>query len=325
MGETAEAVQAALGALQRVSATVTGERGRRASVVALVLRSVAEAVAEGDSREFLARRAGAEVERLPGGPEQSMLRRLLGAGIDVGPIAEVLSDYAAGLEESRRLEEASAVIDLAVELAPSCAEIALRAGRIARLEGDRERALARYRRAAELDVAGGCLARLAAVGEAAIAEDPGRALTVAKRAAVRAGDSEAAAVALEERSRVRRTSGDRNGATRDLAVAAACFSDPIDRARLAHRLADMYSAAGDPLAARESLVVALAIGDPSQRGHARARLHGIARDLGDQVGMRRWRSFTPPPMVSLSGRVSKVGEESAAGRVARWRERLTAE
>jgi tetratricopeptide (TPR) repeat protein len=320
---SSQAVEAAVGALQRVSETTPGERGRRASVVALVLRTVEDSAAAGESGDFLRRRAGAELDRLPKGAERALLRRILKAALaDRGIVAGLLSDLAAGLDESRRLEEAGAVIELAAALAPDRADIALRAGRIARLQGDADSALALYRRASELDGAGGSVARLAAVGEAAITADPERALAMAVREAVVAGDQEAAAVGLEERARVRRARGYRTGAVRDLLMAGVRYADPVDRARTAHQLADLFVAANDPLAAREALLFALRSGDSTQREHAQARLHAVSRDIGDQVGMRRWRSFRRPALVSLSARPNAVTGKSAAAGLARWRARL---
>ena len=96
----------------------------------------------------------------------------------------------------------------------------------------------------------------------------------------------------------------------------------LDRARVAHLLADVYVACGDSLAAREALLLALSSGDRSQRDHARARLHAVCRDLGDQLGSRRWRSFERPALVSMSVRPGAPHPESAAPLVIRWRERM---
>jgi tetratricopeptide (TPR) repeat protein len=228
--------------------------------------------------------------------------------------------YAGELEGGRRLPEADAVLGLARGLEPESAEIALHAGRIARKQGDRERALELYRAARDLDAAGGGIARLAAIGEAVVSARPERALSGALRAALRAGDREAAAVALEERARLRRGRGARRAAARDLCVAAVRFADPVDRARVAHQLADLCVAGDDPLAAREALLLALALGDATQKDHARGRLHTVSRDLGDQVGTRRWRSSRPPALTSLSARPGAPLAASAAPLIGRWRE-----
>jgi hypothetical protein len=318
-----QALQAAAGALQRISDETPGERGRRASVVALVLVSLEAVVAGREAGTFLARRAEKEMDRLSDGAERAILERLLRSGGCGGEVvSELLRDYGAGLEEARRLPEAEAVIGLARELAPERADLALMAGRLARLQGNVETALSLYRTASELDGNSGTIARLAAVGEAAISDAPEGVLGLAIRGSIRTGDQEAAAVGLEERARVRRAAGDRGGAARDLSFAAARYADPVDRARVAHELADLFVACGDTHAAREVLFFALEFGDRTQRDHARSRLHTVSRELGDQVGMRRWRSFKPPALVSLSSNRTIPVERSAAPAIARWRERM---
>lgn len=322
----AHALHAAAGALQQISDTTPGERGRRAGVVALVLRAVEAALARGEETSFLLLRAEVEVAGLPAGVERAHLRRILRVPTDAAGegVAEVFVEYACELEGTRRLAEAEAVLRLARSVAPEDALVALHAGRVARKSGDGEGALTLYRVARELDATGGSVARLAAVGEAVVSRDAERELGRAIRAAVRTGDAEAAAVGLEERAQLRRRRGARRAAARDLAAAAVRFTDPVDRARVAHRMADLFVAVDDALAAREALFLALAVGDPSQREHARGRLHTVSRDLGDQVGMRRWRSFQPQSLVSLSSRPTERPAVSAAPRVARWRERLGA-
>jgi len=329
MATFSRAVQTAADALQTLSDANPGERGRRASVVALVLRAVDRASGGEAVCGFWVRRAEQEVERLPAGAERALLRRLLllaeasGAGEGRAPLADALVEYACALEEGRRLPEADAVVSLAWAIAPVDPRVALHAGRIARKAADRERALVLYRTARALDGEGGSLTRLAAIGEAVVSAEPERALSRRLREAVRAQDAEAAAVALEERARVRRGAGDRRGAARDLCFAAVRFSDPVDRARVAHRLADLCVADGDAPAAREALLLALAVGDASQKDHARSRLHAVSRDLGDEVGMRRWRSFNRPVLVSLSARPRRTAS-SMAPRLGRWRERVLA-
>ena len=160
------------------------------------------------------------------------------------------------------------------------------------------------------------------MGEAVVSADAAAALGRAMRRALRAGDAEAAAVALEERAAVRRAHGDRGGAARDLLIASCRYADPVDRARVAHALASLTLTAGDADAAREALQVALAWGDAPQRDHARARLHTLSRDLRDQVGMRRWRSFNRPPLVSMSAYRPSLTARTLAPRLLRWRETL---
>jgi tetratricopeptide (TPR) repeat protein len=323
MQTSSSAFKEAAGELQRIAESVPGERGRRASVVALVLGSVEAMAEEPAAVGFVRRRAEGEVGRLTASSERRALERILGGcGRGAAVMADSLEEYGAGLEAARRLEEAEAVVKLARTLAPERADLALRGARLCRLRGDRAGALELYATARRLDRGDGSIDRLAAVGEAVVADDAERALGVAIRESVRAGDAEAAAVGLEERSRLRRARGDRAGAGRDLVMAAARYRDAVDRGRVAHRLADLYVAAGDPHAARQALVFAQTSGDRTQRDHARARLHTVARDLGDEVGMRRWRSFARQSVVSLTSPARTTRAKSAAGDVARWQARV---
>jgi tetratricopeptide (TPR) repeat protein len=343
----AAAVHDTAGAFHLIADGATGERRRRADVGALVLRVVESCLGREPAHGFLSARAAAEVSRLPRGGERAILRRLLlladvpvaersgallaersGTALTQRPdaaLAGLLVDYACELESTQRLPEADAALALARAMVPGCAEAALHAGRVARRLGDPARALAFYAEARRLDGAEGEIARFASIGEAVVSGDPEGALGPAIRRAVRAGHGEAAAVGLEERARVRRAAGMRRGAIRDLCVAALRFADGIDRGRVAHEMADIAMTTGDLATAREALLLALACGAPSQREHARSRLHTMARNQGDRVGMRRWRSMAgPPALVSLApSRIS--GATSAAGPVlARLRERLDA-
>jgi len=351
MNSIATALQNAAGTLQSIAETTTGERAQRASVVALVLRCTEQILKGGSGSDFIARRVEGEVASLPRGSERSLLKRLSRLAVAAGAenaesegerLCETLVMYGCELERGRRMEEATAVLELARDLRPRDAEIALHSARVARLSGDREGALALYQRASDLDAGAGNIARLAAIGEAVVDAGAGniarlaaigeavvstqseRLLSAVIRKAIIAQDAEAAAVALEERALLRRARGDREGSARDLCFSAWRFQDPVDRARVAHRLADLFIAGGDPGAAREALLLALAIGDESQQEHARGRLHTVSRDLEDQVGQRRWRSFKRPPLVSLSARSRIAGGESAASRLAEWREAITA-
>ena len=329
MTSLAAAVQRASRALQEIADSTTGARQERAAAVALVLRGVEASIGGWGEGGFVRRRAAGQVAALPSGAERALLRRLLhlaesrgGAGVQ-GRVADALVDLAAELEVTRRLPEADAVMALARSAAPESAEVALHAGRIARKQGDRPRALELYRAARALDASSGSVGRLAEVGEAVLAESPERALGRVLRSALGAGDAEVAAVAQEERARLRRERGSRRAAARDLCIAAVRYPDAVDRARVAHQLANLCVAGDDPLAAREALLLALAVGDTTQREHARGRLHTVSRDLGDQVGMRRWRSFGRTAMVSLSSRPGAPVTVSAAPVLARWRERVT--
>ena len=317
------ALQAAAGALHRISASNPGERGRRASVVALVLQAIECLEKDVESAEFMLRRAEREIDAVESRAERSFLRRILVKVLEdeAAGVSSLLAEYAGALEEARRLAEADAVLSLARSLEPERAEIALRAARVARLQGQRNRALELYAVARELDRGDGAIARLSAIGEA-VAEESEAGLSRSIRESIVAGDHEAAGVGLEERGRLRRSRGDRSGAARDFAIAGARFTDSVDRARVGHLLADLHVANGDSLAAREALLLTLGTGDRSQRDHARARLHTVARDLGDQLGMRRWRSFERPALVSLSARPSGAPKESEATKLLRWRDRM---
>jgi hypothetical protein len=316
---------AAAGTLRRISETERGERALRAAAGALVL-AAAERVAAGGDDEFTLRRARREVDGLSRCAEKSILQRLLLAleeGADPARMATGLVAYACELERTRRLPEGDAAVTLAFVLDPSGCETALHAARLARKVGDRERALVLYCAARDLDRGCGVIARLAAVGEAVVSDAPERGLSRAIRRALDAGDAEAAAVGLEERAAVRRHAGDRRGAARDLCMAAARFTDAVDRARVAHELAGVVLASGDADGAREALLAAVTLGDAPQKDHARTRLHTLSRDLGDQVGMRRWRSFQRPALVSLSAyRAAPRSSRSLAPRLRRWREAL---
>ncbi|HEU0052372.1 MAG TPA: hypothetical protein VFQ39_04310, partial [Longimicrobium sp.] len=258
--------------------------------------------------------------------EKSILLRVLAvlgdAGLADARLAKPLVGYACELERTRRLPEADAAVSLALVVEGGNAATALHAARLARKLGERERALALYCAARDLDHGSGPIARLAEVGEAVVSADAERGLSRAVRRALRAGDAEAAAVGLEERAAVRRAAGDRKGAVRDLCLAALRYTDPVDRARVSHELAGATLAMGDAEAAREALLAALSWGDAPQKDHARVRLHTLSRDVGDQVGMRRWRSFTRPSLVSLSAYRPAPAATSIAPRLNRWREAL---
>src|SRR5690606_13305909 len=101
MHPTSQAIQEAAVVLQRISETTPGERGRRASLVALVLRAVERMLEGGVEAKFLGLRAKEEVEYGTAGSERALLLRLLRLGQEGGTyaVASVLSDYAGGLEE----------------------------------------------------------------------------------------------------------------------------------------------------------------------------------------------------------------------------------
>ncbi len=324
MTQTPHAALAATDTFRQISETERGERARRAAAGALVLCAV-ERAGEGAADEFTLRRAAAEVAALDPCAERTILMRIVRVLEDAAPasrLAGALVSYACELETTRRLPEANAAVSLAFALDGGSGATALHAARLARKLGDAERALALYCAARDLDGGNGQIARLAAIGEAVVSPGAEAALGRVVRRALMAGDAESAGVGLEERARLRRGRGDRKGAARDLAVAAARYTDPVDRARACHELAGATLAAGDVAAAREALLIALAWGDAPQKDHARTRLHTLARDGGDQVGMRRWRSFKRPPLVSLSAHRAAADGPSLAPRLLAWRESM---
>lgn len=324
MIQAARSAVAAKDVLRQISETERGERARRAAAGALVLRVVELAVTDAPD-EFTLLRAKAEVAGLEKSAEKSILLRVLRVLQDnapAGALSATLVSYACELEKTRRLPEAGAAITLALDLDEGRGSTALHAARLARKVGDRQRALVLYCAARDLDGGNGQIARLAAVGEAVVSDGAERLLGRVIRRALRAGDAECAAVGLEERATLRRAAGDAAGAARDLCVAAARYTDPVDRARAAHELAGTALALGDGAAARQALLVALAWGDAPQKDHARSRLHTLSRDLGDQVGTRRWRSFQRPSLVSLSAYRPKAAARSLAPRLLAWRESL---
>jgi tetratricopeptide (TPR) repeat protein len=303
-----------------------GAPAQAAAAGELVLRASRAVFDDVPGAAFLARRALAAAAGLPSGAARHALHALaceIALGAEPARASSLLVGHAALQEEAGQLAAAAEAAELALALNPADPEITLHAARIQRKLGRPEQALALYRRAGELADGAG-LVRLARIGEALVMAEPEPALAGCIREALRAGDGEASGVAYEERARIRRARGDRRGAATDLARAALRYRDRRDRGRSAHLLADVLVAAGDVGGAREALLAALHAGDDAQRAHARVRLHGLARDCGDRVGQRRWRSSARPGLVSLGTgrRPAHGGAASAAGLLARWRGRL---
>lgn len=294
--------------LRRSAERSEGERSGRAMAGALVLRALALRCSGAVGATFVLARAGQEVGALPAGPERRALRRLLqlsesgvspqrrpGAGVSgavlsaPATMASALLAYAAELERTDRLRAASVVLALAREARPEDPVLALHAGRIARKLGETDRARAYYGEVRGLDAPCGRFARLAGIGEALVSEHPASELGCAIRDAVQAGDAEAVAIGLEERARVLAKSGEYRAAQRDLVAAALRCTDPDDRARVLHRLADIATDLEDARLAREVLLLALGVGSALQRTRARGRLYDLSVELGDELGQRRWR------------------------------------
>lgn len=291
MRKIERAAWAASERLTRSAGSTDGrDRWRWAEAGGLVLRAISTAYAGAPGAHFLRSRAAAELSTLPSGPERRALHRLLEFTKEPGPgLSNALLIYAATLERKGRLEEADAAIRLACEASPDDPSLSLHAGRIARGLGDADRARASYARAKALDSPCGRFGRLAAIGEALLSESPERALSRAIRDAFNGGDAEAEAVGMEERAGVWLGLGDARAALRDLRAASIRYVDPSDRARVLHRIAEVAEAEGDRLGAREALLDAWRVGGRSRREHARERLYALSRELGDQLGMRRWR------------------------------------
>lgn len=260
---------------------------------------------------FPARRLRAAVASLPDPLEARLagqvVRSFAGESRDLPLGLSALVSWAGHLESRGRLHDAQQIVDVAVELSPLDPELALHAARIARKAGDHRRARRLYEDVERLDDGSGRFARLGRVGHAMISPEAERELGRVLRNALRAGETEAAALAQEARALERVARGDRVGALRDLLVAAVRFNDPADAGRIGHRVADLLVAARLPGVARRVLEVTAQVALPEQGRWARARLYDLARLSGDQVGLRRWRDDRQAGLVSLSLARSRPG------------------
>lgn len=297
-------------------------------LVLRVLRGRGDGV-DRDGGPFLVRRAVRDVAERAEGRERAVLSRVLEAGCsspasdgrDAPPFDEALLEWAGFLEARGRLPEAASVLDLARTRRPSDPVLLLHRARVARRAGRRERARRLYARLREGDGVPEHLVRMARIGAALLADDPEAELSTAVRAAVRAGDGEAAAVGLEARARVRRRCGDVAGAFRDYGCALLRFDDPVDRGRVGHELADLCLAERWTAAAREVLRAVERFAHPAQASRAASRLFALALSVGDEVGCRRWRSAGSSGLVSLAPSAAS-GEDAGPSRVDRWLRRL---
>jgi tetratricopeptide (TPR) repeat protein len=297
-------------------------RERELEVGALVLR------AAGERASFVVRRAVAAVAELDPGPVRRALRRAA-EGLVEGEEATLLSgllSYGAVLERHAVHEEAVAVYGAVMAARPEDACATLHTARAARKAGRRDEAMALYRRAA--DQAGGDprLLLVVRVGEALVSETAEAALTAVLRDARRGGHGEAVAIAREERARLRVASRRTGAALRDLAAAAVRYTDRIDRVRVLQRMAELLSARGDLLGAREALLAALEQADTAQRAHTVQRLRTIARAMGDELELRRSRGQGATSITTLTPLPSRrvAAAESLAPRIRRWRSLITA-
>lgn len=285
----------------------------------------------GSAADFLLRRWAGEVERLGSDREEAgamgrAIHPLRSWASGEGPArnaAASLVSWSAAAESRSRLSRASELLTLAARLLPEDAGLALRRGRVARKRGRTEDARAHYDRVGEFSESDSPLTRLADLGRALLADDPEAALGRVLREAVRAGDDETAGIALEERAGKRRSAGDPDGAVRDYGAAAIRFCDPVDRGRVLHAAADTLLAAGSLMAARDVLLAARSAGHPRQAGRADARLHGLATQMGDELGRRRWRASASPDLVSLGpAQARHPSRDASPGRAARHVDRL---
>jgi hypothetical protein len=287
----------------------------------LVLRAVA---AGGAGRAFLLRRARGAAMELPAGAESRLIRRVVEA-FDSGTSARergcTLLAWAGYVEARHRLGEAGRILELALRLEPTDGDLALHRARIARKAGDAGRAAALYERVRLGRSTAPHLDRMAEIGQALLAAEPEAALACAARGALAAGDPEAAAVAQEERARVRRATGRVGAALRSYATAAARFSDPVDRGRIGHEVADMLVAAGDADAARVVLLATARVAHPDQVERVWGRLGELSQAIGDELGARRWRGARPIGLVAL-GPPRHRSPAGASGRTARLERRL---
>jgi tetratricopeptide (TPR) repeat protein len=292
-------------------------RERELETGGLVLR----AATAGDA--FLVRRAASAVTDLEPSTARRALRRAVEGLVDgeAGALRTGLTAYGAALEQRGLHERATDVYRTAMRLWPGEAAMTLHAARAARRSGCRDEALLLYRQAGRECGGDTYMMLLVRIGEALVSEQPAEALTAVLRAARQAGNADAVAIAREERARLVPACQ----AVRDLAVAAARYPDRTDRVRVLHRMAELMTAHGDLLGAREVLLAALDQAGPAHRGHSVQRLRTVARVLGDELELRRSRGRgvgDGPVMLAPSRRQAPA--RSAAPRLRRWRSLLPA-
>lgn len=300
------------------------QREREIETGRLVERAVRLRLGGASGSDFVVRRAGADVASLASsGARRALLRAVeaLDGGVaGCGSLSGSLVSYGGVLERHREKAAAVAAYEAALAVRPEDPEVMLHAARAHRKAGNREQALALYGRVRERGE--GRLARFSSLGEALLCAEPEEALTRVL-SEVEPGDREVAAVALEERARVRRRASRWAAAVDDLIAAADFYDDRRDRLRVAHGLADLLLACGDMDAAREALAAALDLAVGDEQDHAVQRLRTVARAQGDELALRRWPPAGRSPLVSLMPppRTTR-GAASFAPRVQRWRDRL---
>jgi tetratricopeptide (TPR) repeat protein len=287
-------VAVALGLLATTGGTPS-VRERELDTGRLVLRASAEA------DPFMLRRAATAVRDL----EDSAARRALAraaSALAEGDRSELISGllvYGTVLERHGEYAEAVEIYRAVLCAEPSDVLAALHTARAARKAGRRKEAVELYRQAGAATPHGHPIGLMARIGESLVSERPLEELTAALRAARSARDTEAMAVAREERARLHLAAGKPGAALRDLGAAAARFPARVDRVRVLHQMAEILVLEGDALAAREALLCALDhAGDP-HRGHTLQRLRTLARSMGDELELRRHRGRISRDLVIL--------------------------
>lgn len=304
-------------------------RRRELEAGRLVVRAARRAVEQDGAGGFLARRAAASVAELASGAARQSLGRAASELLEARRSPELARALVCwgGVLEAHALHEAAAEAYEAALRVDAVAETALHAARARRRAGDADAARSLYDRVRGLCRGDVRLCRYAHLGEALLAPDAERALSVRLREFVRAGDAEAAAVAQEERARLRRARGAHDAALRDYGAAALRYGSSADRVRLANAMADLLLSRGAVDAAREALSVAMELAEDGQRAYVVDRLRTVARLQGDQLTLRRWRD---EPTARLAVLVPAAPARARAALPARrravlrrWRDGLT--
>lgn len=272
---------------------------------------------------FVLRRAASAVRDL----EESAARRALAraasalADSDRAALISGLLAYGTVLERHGEYAEAVEVYRAVLGAEPADVLAALHTARAARKAGRREEAVELYRRAGAAAAPGRPIGLMVRIGEALVSERPLEELTAALRAARRARDAEAMAVAREERARIRLEASDPGAALRDLGAAAARFPARVDRVRVLHRMAEILVSQGDAVAAREALLCALDHVGEAHRGHTIQRLRTLARSMGDELEQRRTRGQASGPLVTLvPARMRPLATRSRVRQIRRLRD-----
>ena len=309
------------------SARTASVRTRELETGRLLERATRARLEDGQGARFLVARAHADVRGLDAGSARHALARaveaLEGEAPDRGELAGALVCWGGVLEAHHELEDAVRAFEAALAARPDALDVMLHAARAHRKAGNREAARALYGQVRERG--DGRLGRFSRLGEALLGDSPESALAVVIAEADAAAEREVAAVALEERARLRRAAGRTPECVADYAAAGLRYEERRDRLRVAHVLADVLLASGDTEAAREALGAALELAaSAAERRHAVQRLRTLARLQGDELGLRRYPPEGPAPLVSLmpARRAAAREAESMAPALRAWRDAL---